>query len=314
MISIVVPLYNKEKFVFNTMQSVLKQTFQLYEIIIVDDESTDRSLDIVKSIQDERIRIFTQKNQGVSAARNHGIAEAKYDYIALLDADDEWQPDYLETQVKLINSYPQCAVFACAYNFQYPDGEIRPFILNKMLFTEGTDILRNYFEVASCSNPPLWTSAVVARKDAILSVGGFPVGVTSGEDLAVWAKLAFHYLIAYDTKPSATFVLDPAYLVSNKPTRLHDEIDYVANELISLYRKASGKQKKDIKKYVSMWYKMRASIFVRIHDKKRTLQFSFYSLKYNAWNWKVYFFMVLVFLPAKLQATIKDKYEKGQIS
>ena len=311
MISIVIPLYNKEKYVLNTLQSVFNQFFQSYEIIIVDDGSTDRSLELVKTIQDERIRIITQENQGVSAARNHGIEEAKYDYIALLDADDEWRPDYLSNIVELIKTYPQCSVFACAYDLRYPHST-RPIILKNMPFTEGDGILHNYFEVASSSNPPIWTSAVAFKKEAILSIGGFPVGVTSGEDLIVWAKLAVNYQIAYSTKMSASFVLDYAHLVTSLPARLYDKSDYVANELISLFRQASGKQKKDIKAYISMWYKMRASVYLRLQDKKHTWQYSLYSLKYNVLNWKVYFFMILICLPNRWQEIIKNKYEMNR--
>ena len=311
MISIVIPLYNKEKYVLNTLQSVFKQTFQSYEIIIVDDGSTDSSLELVRTIQDARLQIITQENQGVSAARNRGIREATYDYIALLDADDEWQSDYLTAHVNLIQTYPQCSVFACAYNYKYPQG-IRPFILNKMHFTEGTGIMQNYFEVASCSNPPLCSSSIVFQKEAILSVGGFPEGIASGEDLIVWAKLAFYYRIAYATTPSATIVLLPSNLVTNRPTRLYDDTGYVATELISLYRQASGKQRKDIKTYISMWYKMQASVYLRLHDKKQTLRYSWYSLKYNALNCKVYFFMILICLPNRLQTIIKNKYEMNR--
>jgi hypothetical protein len=141
-----------------------------------------------------------------------------------------------------------------------------------------------------------------------LSVEAFPVGITSGEDLIVWAKLAFNYQIAYSTKLSATFVLADSHLITNLPARLYNKSDYVAQELISLYRKASGKQKKDIKAYISMWYKMRASVYLRLYDKKHTWQYSFYSLKYNALNWKVYFFMIIICLPNRLQEIIKNKY------
>ena len=101
MISVVIPLYNKEKQVAHTLQSVLRQTFQDFEIVIVDDGSTDHSVEEVEKVRDTRIRLVHQQNAGVSAARNRGISEAKYDLIAFLDADDEWKPEYLETQYGL---------------------------------------------------------------------------------------------------------------------------------------------------------------------------------------------------------------------
>ena len=91
MISVVIPLYNKEKYIKRAIESVLNQTFQKFEIIVVNDGSTDKSAEIVQNIKDPRIRLINQKNAGVSAARNRGIQEAKYEYIAFLDADDFWE-------------------------------------------------------------------------------------------------------------------------------------------------------------------------------------------------------------------------------
>lgn len=96
MITVVIPLYNKAHTIKDTLNTVLNQTYSEYEIIIVNDGSTDNGVQIIKdNFNDKRIRIINQKNFGVSVARNRGIKEAKYNYIALLDADDNWHPDYL---------------------------------------------------------------------------------------------------------------------------------------------------------------------------------------------------------------------------
>ncbi|MDM5272778.1 glycosyltransferase family A protein, partial [Sulfurovum sp. zt1-1] len=112
MFSVVIPLYNKEQYIAKTLESVLLQTFQEYEIIVVDDGSTDKSTFEVKRYNDNRIRLIQQENAGVSAARNRGIEEANYDLIAFLDADDEWLPNHLQELINLRIDYPECEVFA----------------------------------------------------------------------------------------------------------------------------------------------------------------------------------------------------------
>ena len=106
MISVIIPLYNKEKQVAHTLESVLSQTFQRFEIVVVNDGSTDNSVAEVEKIGDSRIRLIHQKNGGVSAARNRGIEDSKYELLAFLDADDEWKPEYLEAQYNLFEKYP----------------------------------------------------------------------------------------------------------------------------------------------------------------------------------------------------------------
>lgn len=291
MISIVIPLYNKDKQIEKTLESVFNQTFQNYEVVIVNDGSTDRSVEIVKAIQDPRLRLVEQKNQGVSAARNRGVAVAEYDYIAFLDADDEWKPTYLETQLGLIRSFPDCSVYGCAYEFKYLN-KITPALLNRMPFEGEQGVLSNYFEVASYSHPPLWTSAVVVEKKAFLSTGGFPVGVIEGEDLITWAKLAVNYSIAYSMKEEAYFVKDQSENYSNEMPRIEKEKHNLGKEFETLLKENPGI--KGLKKYVSHWYKMRASMFLLSGHKKNAWKEACKSLKFNILNYKVWFYVLLL--------------------
>src|SRR5574344_1047459 len=118
MISVVIPLYNKERYIERALRSVLNQTFGDFEIVVVNDGSTDASVSVVEGIEDSRIRIINQKNGGVSAARNRGIEESKYDIVAFLDADDVWKENHLSVIAELIDKYPACGVFATSYYFQ----------------------------------------------------------------------------------------------------------------------------------------------------------------------------------------------------
>jgi len=302
MISIVIPLYNKEKQISETLESVFRQTFQDFEVVIVDDGSSDNSVDIVRKFEDKRISIISQLNQGVSAARNTGIKYAKYDYIAFLDADDEWEPFYLQEQVNLIRDYPTCDVFACAYQFRTYKGDLKPVILNKMPFPDETGILTNYFEVASCSHPPLWTSAVTAKKEALLSTGGFLLGVRAGEDLLMWARLAVKYSIAYNKNSLSIYNVSPSGSYENSPSRRPQEEDLVGKELEKLYKK--NKSLNGLKSYVALWYKMRASMFLLFGDRKKTLEESLQSLKYDPVNIRVWAYILLLLFPKSFRYKI----------
>lgn len=308
MISVIIPLYNKEKQIARTLQTVLQQTFQTFEIVIVDDGSTDGSVQVVKQMKNPRIRLIHQQNGGVSAARNRGIAEAHYALVAFLDADDEWKPTYLETQYRLYQKYPECSVYACNYEFRNKEGVVTPSIIRKLPFGTEDGVLSNYFEVASCSHPPLWTSAVMVKKEAAQSIGGFPIGIKSGEDLLTWARLAVQYKIAYSRKPQATFNVDISHSINQRPTRLHDSGDPIGKALKDLRFEIDHDRKKSLKHYISLWYKMRTSVFVRVCDVKNTWKYGLKALKYNFLNFKVYLMMLMVLLPLPIQQYIKNKY------
>lgn len=297
MISVVMPLYNKAGQVARTLRSVLGQTFDRFEVVIVDDGSTDGSADEVRSVHDERIRIVSQRNAGVSAARNRGIAEARYDLIAFLDADDEWKPTYLETQYNLYRKYPDCAVFACNYEFRDAGGRVTPTILHKLPFAGEDGILSNYFEVASCSHPPLWTSAVMVRKQAVQAVGGFPVGVRSGEDLLTWARLAVAGKIAFSKKSLAVFVFDARLFNEDQSKREPEIKDIVGNELNKLYK--INPQICGLKDYNALWHKMRARIYIDKKNRHGALMECCRAMYYRI-NKKIIVFFVLALLPYRV--------------
>ena len=307
MISIVIPLYNKKGLITRTLRSVINQTFQDFEIVIVDDGSTDGSVDVVKEINDSRIRIISQENQGVSVARNTGIQEAKSDYVALLDADDEWFPDFLENLIDLIEKYPECQFFASKYELRDEKGGVIPIILNKIPFEGESGILSNYFEVATCSSPPLWSSTICFTKEAIRSVGGFPEGIKVGEDLLTWAKLACKYKIVYSLRVLAAYYFEaPAH---NPPSKaVSNASDYVGNELLKLFKEPENAGNKYLKRYVALWYKMRLNMYVRSGKKKKAYNAFLKSVRYNPFEIKTYVWLFLNILPHSLAQKIFYKY------
>ncbi len=307
MISVVMPLYNKTGQVGRTLKSVLAQTFDKFEVVVVDDGSTDGSVEEVRGVQNSRIRIISQQNAGVAVARNRGIAEAQYDLIAFLDADDEWKPDYLATQYALSQKYPDCDVYGCNYEFRDAAGRVTPTILRRMPFDGEDGIVDNYFVVASCSHPPLWTSAVMVRKSAILATGGFPVGIRSGEDLLTWARLAVSGKVAFSKRVSAVYDLGIGYDFANLPPRRQDEGDPVGRQLMKLYKEHGHIN--GFRKYISHWHKMRASVAIRFGSRKETIAETMKSLWYNPFNYKVVPFIVLAILPNKIRINIIKRYK-----
>jgi glycosyltransferase involved in cell wall biosynthesis len=204
MFSVVIPLYNKEKYIKRAIISVLDQTIQDFEIIVVNDGSTDNSTNIVKSITDKRIKLINQENQGVSVARNTGIENTKNEYIAFLDADDKWEPYFLEEIRKLIEINKSAGLFAT--NF-------------KRVLNDKTEVLRsskelaeyfgkiNYFKIAAYSESPVWTSAAVINKNVFRRLGGFPAGIAYGEDLLFWCKIALKYRVMYSSKICSNYYI-----------------------------------------------------------------------------------------------------------
>lgn len=296
MISVVIPLYNKEQSIASTLQTVLNQTYQDFEIVIVDDGSTDHSVGEVTKMTDPRIRLIHQENAGVSAARNRGIEEAKGEYIAFLDADDEWKSDYLKTQYELTQKYPECSVFACNYEFKDGQGKVTPTIIRKIPFKGEDGILSNYFEVASCSHPPICSITIMVKKNAIQSIGGFPVGIKSGEDLLTWARLAVNGKIAYAKQAYAVFNVE-GYSISEKPKRIPAEQDIVGQELKALLK---AHPSKGLRLYNALWHKMRSSIYLRLKMRKKSIREALISIRYNPFNYKLYIYIVLNLLPVKI--------------
>lgn len=299
MISVIIPLYNKAKTIKRTLESIHNQSYQDFEVIVVDDGSTDDSFRVVSEFNDPRIKIYRQSNQGVSAARNHAVELSSGDYVAFLDADDEWDPDYLETQVSLIRSYPEASIFGTNYRFKDSSGNYSNTILNRIKLGGYSGVVDNYFEIASHSHVPIWSSAVAIKKSAFNSVGGFPLGIKSGEDLLTWARLAVRYKIAYNRSPKVTYNLDEAYKMTSKPVRRQDKGDPVGCALLELY-----KQNKTIpffRQYISHWHKMRASVAIRFGDRWETLMESFKALYYNPRNYKVFPFIVLSLFPSGIR-------------
>lgn len=201
MFSVVIPLYNKELSIRNTIQSVLDQTCQDFEVVVVNDGSTDKSAAVVEAIEDDRIRLIHQKNQGVSAARNRGIQEARNEWVAFLDGDDLWEKAHLQEISLMMRKFPDEKVFVTS--FEYSDK--RPMFRHPR--SEPIFKVENYFKEA-LKESLMWTSIVVVHKSCIEVVGGFNEKLNRGEDLDLWMRLASLYNIIKSTKVTAVYRME----------------------------------------------------------------------------------------------------------
>lgn len=204
--SVVVPLYNKVDSVTASIRSVLEQSFTDFELIVVDDGSTDGSLGAVASFRDDRIRVIKQVNGGVSRARNAGIAAARASYVALLDADDVWHADFLKRIDALIRNYPEASVYATQYAFRNGGDDRPPH--HPRLKNVSPQLIENYFRQVAVGDMLLTASSVCIPRAVLEQTGLFPVDERIGEDQDLWIRLALHGPIAWDNRCSAYYRQD----------------------------------------------------------------------------------------------------------
>jgi glycosyltransferase involved in cell wall biosynthesis len=206
--SVVIPLYNKEKSILRAINSVLHQSEQDFELIVVNDGSSDQSAALVANLSDhKKIRLINQDNAGVSAARNRGIIEAKSELIAFLDADDEWHPDFLKTILEMKSQFPDGSVFSTLYSVQEQTGELT--LPNVAPFFESgyRGFIENYLNVIR-SVLPFDSSSFAVTKKAFQEIGGFPVGINFGEDVDTFIRLSMRHKIVYINKSLAIYHCD----------------------------------------------------------------------------------------------------------
>ena len=208
LISVIIPLYNKELFIEATLLSVLNQTFSDYEIIIIDDGSTDRSNKIVKSIckNKNNTTLISQKNQGLSFTRNKGIGNAKGEIIALLDADDMWDENYLQEIYNLYIDFPEASLFGTDYIENYNSKNFLEPSKNIPKKLKNTTFLIDDFFKANLFQPIVNPSCFCFKKNVFKTVQ-FNELIDFGEDVDYFIKSNLNYRFAYSYKPLVTINL-----------------------------------------------------------------------------------------------------------
>lgn len=226
-ISVVIPLYNKERYVMRTLESVFAQTYQPLEIIVVDDGSTDGGPRVVQSLVDPRIRLIRQANAGAAEARNTGIREVHGDWIAFLDADDVWKSDNLESHVELLCRNPDVQWSAGLYDRRYPDGRlIKRMLPDKLSIMIEDGLVQNVLPFF-CQTF-LCTITIVVRKEVFEDIGYFDGNLRTAEDLDMWLRLSLkHPKATFCNKSIAEYITDVSGSLTGRTRQRSDILPHV---------------------------------------------------------------------------------------
>ena len=224
MISVVIPLYNKEAGIGQAIDSVLSQRFTDFELLVINDGSTDGSLSVVEHYDDERITVVTTQNRGVSAARNTGAAMAKHQWIAFLDADDWWAPEFLSEISSAIYNYPEKQWLATGRTHVYKNREWR--YTHEFLPNEGEIGVVNYFSIIAKYLPAIHSSSAVLRKKFVLDAGGFCEQMKQYEDHELWLRLAVLEPLVFVNKPLSFYNKKSDQGASLKSLQFEDLLRY----------------------------------------------------------------------------------------
>lgn len=210
--SVIIPLYNKAPYVRKAVESVIGQTYMDWKLIIVDDCSTDGGGDVVANITDSRIRLIRlEKNGGVGAARNRGVSESTAPFICFLDADDWWEPTFLEEMARLAERHPDAGIYGTGY-YIIKNGKkrIAPIGVDDG-FTEGEINYCRVYAKTLCM--PLTSITVCMPRKVFEESGGFPTNIKLGEDFMLWIQIALKHKVVLLNKPLSNYNQDvnPTY-------------------------------------------------------------------------------------------------------
>jgi glycosyltransferase involved in cell wall biosynthesis len=264
--SVIIPLYNKGPHVARAVYSVLNQTIQDFEIIIIDGNSDDEGPKMVQEIQDSRIIFTVQSGTGVSVARNQAVKMARAEFVTFLDADDEWTPKHLEILLRMREKFPEAGAYSTLFKICLSKDKIIP-VCNRGLPKEPFEgILPNYFRVAALGYPPVWTSAVGMPKNIFFEFGGFPEGVCLGEDQDLWAKIALKYPIALSSEIGAIYHTEAVNRACNVPVPLTEEAVVKTGNAAIIQGKVPINLLADLKEYIAFKEISRARKNILTHN------------------------------------------------
>ena len=302
MITVVIPLYNKAQSIYSTLQSVCEQSYADVEILVVDDGSTDESAAVASSYQDSRIRVIRKDNGGVSSARNHGIQEARGEFIALLDADDQWDKEYLAEQMRMVEDFPEAATWGINYAELYEGKLIRK--LETGLPEGYRGYVEHYFEMPTRVSDLFCSSSVLIRKEVFNKVGMFDERLKYSEDVDMWNRIIANYPVAFYDRYMVWYLYDAENRAMNRKRMLKYWLPYYVDK----YKDPLFKKNKVFYRWVMRWAAIKIK-YIYFNDQSQYTESkeAMRKLDYTQLHWKYYWLFHLPYKLAKKLYTWDEK-------
>ena len=311
LVSVIIPAYNSANYIEEALESVFEQTFQDFEIIVIDDGSTDETGEVLKKYGD-RIRLLFQDNGGCASARNKGIRIARGKYIAFLDADDLWMPTKLEKQVAMFEKNENLGMMTTGV-YSFDEKGVFGYSKNKRKILMPGDVARNIFLHSNVGTP-----TVMVRKEVFDIVGlfeertqqGEKVFLSHGSDDNMWVRIAAHFDVELIDEALAKIRVHPSMMTLNKL----DLLESVKYNIHLLKTKYGDKVKKKIEKAIPIKTShVQFAIGYGYYESGnyREARKAFIKGAYHwIWFWKNPLYLALTFIPSGLTTLLKSLKRK----
>ncbi|MCD6162696.1 MAG: glycosyltransferase family 2 protein [candidate division Zixibacteria bacterium] len=297
-VSVIIPVYNSTGFIDEALQSVFAQTFKDYEIIIINDGSTDNTKQVIEKYSD-KIRYFYQENRGPAAARNNGIKKAKGEYIAFIDSDDIWHPEKLKMQVSILDSNQNIGM-VFTENSLFDENGVYESSLGKRKRLMHGNLAENIFLYSYVATP-----TVMIRREVFDNIGLFEESIKMAEDDNMWIRIASNYRVE--------LIYQSLVSVRDHPNRMtrqnNDLFNCIQISIDMLHSNYGDNVRKNIDKVVpkkmgQIYFNTGYKYFENQNTKEARKAFS-KSIKYCKWNWKYYLYYITSLMPSSIIILIR---------
>ena len=296
LISVIIPTYNSAEFITDALKSVFAQTFPDYEVIVIDDGSTDATADIVKSFPG--VKYLRQNHRGPAAARNLGLSKSSSPLIAFLDADDQWMDDKLEIQTRYMNSHPDVGLLYSDLSTFDDDGvKTVSYDSHHRKVYQG-----NVFDKLFLKNF-IGTITVMVRKECFERAGYFNEEITRSTDWHQWLRIAYFYKVGYIDKPLAKYRWNKGS-ISYDSARAYPDRLQIIGDIVALYPDYFARQKTLVRRaYGGGYFRYGYALFQAGESREAAGKWG-KSLRNNPLQWKVYLYLLGLLIPGRFRGAI----------